>query len=336
MRSLFLSLFFLACTSSSPADGGDGGGGGGGGDGGGIPGSGNFFPAGAPWTTDISGADTSPMSDEIIDWLDGEGWGGGQMQIDFSIDLLVADSSTPRRSFETTDDFFDPDCDDIEMPIPEGGNLEGESGYACDNDGDCHLLVIDRGENRLYEMWRANIEGGTFYGGCLASWDLSRSYPETLRGDQCSSADAAGFPIAPLTFTADEVASGEIAHAIRFILPNARMRDGVYVRPATHAGAPRGPDSAPPYGVRFRLRADYPLESLPNDGARVVAKAMQRYGMFLADGGTITLTAMSDRHTVAKWRGLLEPRDLTDIQPSDFEVLEFGQVITQTYDCVRN
>ena len=74
-----------------------------------------------------------------------------------------------------------------------------------------------------------------------------------MRGDQCTSADAAGFPIAPMLFTADEVAAGEIAHAIRFILPNPRMasfpdgpdsntaRDPLYVRPATHAGGPSGP-----------------------------------------------------------------------------------------------
>lgn len=333
VRLLFLSFFFLACGSSAPSSNGDGGTGG---DGGGTPGPGNFFPAGAPWTMDISDAAKSPMSDEIISFLDDEGWGLGRMQIDFSLDLLAANSSTPRQTFETTDDFFEPDCDNLPVPIPEGGNLEGESGYSCDDDGDCHLLVIDREENVLYEMWRANIDGNDFFGGCLAAWDLSRSYSETLRGDQCTSADAAGFPIAPLTFTADEVASGEIAHAIRFILPNPRMREGVYVRPATHAGGPSGPDSAPPYGVRLRLRPDYPLESLPSEGARVVAKALQTYGMLLADGGNVTLTAMSDRHTTAKWEGLLAPRDLGDIQPSDFEVIDFDEVIELTFDCVRN
>src|SRR5258705_13136452 len=100
-------------------------------------------------------------------------------------------------------------------------------------------------------MWRANI-GTSFTGGCAAVWDLARAYPATLRGDQCSSADAGGFPIASMLFSADEVASGTIDHAIRFILPNSRMRAGVYVRPASHAGGPSGGANLPPYGVRFR------------------------------------------------------------------------------------
>lgn len=296
---------------------------------------GNFFPAGSPWTRDVSDAPVDPDSDEIIGWLDDQGWGLGRMQIDFSLDLLGADADTPRMTFETTGDFYDPDCDDVPMPVPEGGNLEGEDGYACDSDGDCHLLVLEKDERRLYEMWRADLRDGTLYGGCLASWDLDRDYGDTLRGDQCTSADAAGFPMSALTFTADEVAAGEIPHAIRFILPNPSMREGVFVRPATHAGGPSGPASAPPYGVRLRLRADYPLDTLPNDGARVVARAMQVHGMLLSDGGNVTLTAMSDRHTTAKWDGLLEPRDLDALQPADFEVVEMGEVLDLTYDCQR-
>ena len=89
-----------------------------------------------------------------------------------------------------------------------------------------------------------------------------------MRGDQCTSADAAGLPIAPLLFSADEVAAGSIDHAIRFILPNSRIRAGVFVHPASHAGAPVGrPPRTVPYGARLRLRADYPVTGLPAGGA---------------------------------------------------------------------
>jgi len=170
---------------------------------------------------------------------------------------------------------------------------------------------MHRPTRRLYEMWRANITAAGFNGGCLAVWDTARVPPPNGRGEQCTSADAAGLPIAPLLFSADEVAAGSIDHAIRFILPNARIRARTYVHPATHAtGATTGPATAPPYGARLRLRADYPLASLPNEGARVVARALQRYGMILADGGNVALTAQSDRFTRAKWIGLLGSRDL--------------------------
>ncbi|MBN1769974.1 MAG: hypothetical protein JXB32_01835, partial [Deltaproteobacteria bacterium] len=144
-----------------------------------------------------------------------------------------------------------------------------------------------------------------------------------------------GFPIAPLLFNADEVAAGEIAHAIRFILPNNRIRARHYVPPATHGTNTSGGDACPCYGVHFRLRRDYPLDTLPNEAARVVARALQRYGMFHADGGNIALTAQSDRFTTAKWDDLLEPRDLAALDVEDFEVIDHGAPVYVTYDCVR-
>jgi serine/threonine-protein kinase len=182
-------------------------------------------------------------------------------------------------------------------------------------------------------MWRANITS-TFYGGCLAVWDGAKAYGDTLRGDQCTSADAAGFPIAPLLINADEVAAGHVDHAVRFILPNTRVQQG-FVHPATHGTSTTGGSNAPYYGVHLRLRADYPIDSLPSEGAKVVARAMQKYGMYHADGGNIALTAQSDRHTVAKWDGLLGALDLQALKVTDFEVIDHGGDIAITGDCAR-
>jgi len=292
-----------------------------------------------PWTASVEGAAPSADSAAVTGWLaSAGGFGNGEIRIDFSIPILTADEATPHVAFTPTGDFYSPDCDQVPFPVPAGGALEGEAGYACVSDGDCHLIVHDVPEGKLYEMWRANITGGTFYGGCAVVWDLARAYPPELRGDQCTSADAGGLPIAPLLFTADEVAAGEIDHAIRFILPNARIRSGVYVRPATHGtSGTSAPDPAPPYGVRFRLRADFPLASLPSEGARTVARALQRYGMILTDGGTIALTAADDRFTVHKWADVgIDTYSLSAIQVGDFEVMEMGTPIPLTYDCVRN
>lgn len=273
----------------------------------------------------------------ITQWLQTNGgFGTGQMRIDFSIDVLSADASTPHRTFMRTADFYSPDCDPVAFPVPAQGAVEGEDGYACSHDGDCHLLVVDRAAARLYEMWRANITGSTFQGGCVVVWDMNRVYGPEGRGEQCSSADAAGFPIAPLLFSADEVASGSIDHAIRFILPNERMRAKTYQHPGTHAGAPSGPAEAPIYGSRFRLKANFDLSKLPSAGARVVARALQQYGMALADGGNIALTAQNDRFTAHKWAGLLDTRDLASLKPTDFEVVQTGEPIALDYDCTRS
>jgi hypothetical protein len=173
-------------------------------------------------------------------------------------------------------------------------------------------------------------------------WDTTHDYwspagTAFARGDQCTSADAAGYPIAALLFNADEVQAGAIEHAIRFILPNARIRKGEYVHPATHSGAGRGAPTADlvPYGAHFRLKSTFNLQSLPSAGARVVARALQRYGMFLADGGNIALTAQSDVYTKAKWSGLLAASDLVGLAVSDFDMVEGGPRIPLTLDCVR-
>ncbi len=308
------------------------------GDGDGDTSCAGYFPPDAIWCQDVTDAPTTADSATVIAWLDDAGWGNNNtFQIDFSIEVLEADAATPRRMFEATGDFYSPDCDWVEMPVPDGGALEGEPGYECITDGDCHLIVVERDENRLYEMWRANIVGDQFFGGCLAVWDMTMVYPDDGRGEGCTSADAAGFPIAPLLFDADEVAAGSIDHAIRFILPNDHIRHFIYTHPATHSTNPTsGPAEAPTYGAHLRLRADYPIDSLPSAGAQVVARAMQKYGMFMADGGQIALTARSDRFTTAKWDGLLAPQDLVALTPGDFEVIEHGPGIDwETVECSR-
>jgi serine/threonine-protein kinase len=296
--------------------------------------TGPYFTTPMFFNSDVSASPKAGNSAAIISALTAAGgWGNGnKMQIDFAIDVLKAPAGTPMRTFQPTEDFYSPDCDQAAMPVPTGGNLEDETGYACTGDGDCHLLVFDSAGKKLYEMWRANITS-TFEGGCLAVWDAAKTYAAGLRGDQCTSADAAGFPIAPLLFTADEVKAGHIDHAIRFILPNNRVKRG-FVHPASHGTSTTGGANAPSYGVHFRLRADYPIANL-KPAAQVVARAMQKYGMYHADGGNIALTAQSDRHTTAKWSGLLGATDLSALQVSDFEVIDHGAPLALTGDCNR-
>jgi serine/threonine-protein kinase len=298
-----------------------------------------YFPPGSVWTQDISKAPLDPRSYNIITWLAYVGgWGHGRMQIDFSMRVLQADGSTPMVPFRKGDQFMGPDSDPIKtIPLPVGGGIEGKPGYECNiEEDDCHLIVVDRSQGKLYEAYQANYAKNALTANFVAVWDLKRVYPPTGRGEQCTSADAAGFPIAPLLFNADELASGSINHAIRFILPNPRIRAGVYVHPATHGGAPHGPLNAPPYGAHLRLKSSFDLSQL-SPPARVVARAMQKYGIFLSDGGNIALTAQSDADTQAKYADLnFGPHDLEALKVTDFEVLDLGTPIKLTDDCVRS
>ena len=78
------------------------------------------------------------------------GWGNGnKLQIDFSIPLFFADSSTPRQTITGPGSDYcygGPDCDPVpfQMPLPTNGNAEGSSTYVCDTSNDCHVLVVER------------------------------------------------------------------------------------------------------------------------------------------------------------------------------------------------
>jgi hypothetical protein len=88
----------------------------------------------------------------------------------------------------------------------------------------------------------------------------------------------------------DEVfGPGEIAHAFRVTM---RATNG-YVYPASHrAGSTTG---ALPMGARLRLKASRNLSSFAPEVQKIF-RAMQRYGLIVADNG-------SDLYVSGTWRG---------------------------------
>lgn len=320
------------------------------------------FPPGAVWHQNISAAPLHPNSASMISTLAGlGGWGNGnRFQIDFSLQTYPeAPAGTPMRAIiphVPSGEYTIPDCEELpaSMPVPADAAFEGQSGLTCDNENeDCHLLV--RQGHLLYELYGGNFSGGVLNAMCLVVWNLSAIYPPEGRGDHCTSADAAGFPIAPLLVNADEVAaavnvaSSDLGHAIRFILPNARMANDpslggrygrLYVRPATHAGGPSGPSGSVPYGARLRLKSNFDMSGY-SAAAQVILRTMQRYGIVLADGGNIALTFESDRYTTANWDSLgIEPRTFVDadnpVLVTDFDIIDTGARIAETYECERS
>lgn len=290
---------------------------------------------------DISKAAVDSESATILAALQASGWGDTGKRttvgVDFSFEINVADPTVPRRAFTQPSDAL-PDCDTAPIPLVPGGKTEGASDYDCSG-GDCHLLVFQG--TRLYELYQSDVTGGMatggdFTGGCLVVWDLTRDYwqptppPNFSRGDGCNGADAGDMPIAPLLLTKEELAAGAVQHAMRFTISNNRIRSAVYVHPATHIGGPSGGADTLPYGSRLRLRADYDLSSLPNDAARAVAKALQTYGMFLADGGNIYISATTEASDA------IGGSDLGKLEPSDFEMIDGGQRINwESQNCTR-
>lgn len=311
------------------------------------------FSDAAIWNRDISHAALAADSAAMIATLDSlGGWGHGNvMQIDFSMFVLHADANAPSAGVAAKEEYYLPDCDEpsatFGFPLPVNGAIEGSPGYTCAEGDDCHLLVVKG--NTLFEAYHANKVGANIQATCALTWDLRKRYPTTGRGEQCTSVDAAGFPVAPLLFNADEVAAaipgnGDIGHAIRFILPNARMAASTYVHPATHGTKPpngaSGPAASVPYGSRLRLKANFDMSGY-NAAAKVLLRTMQRYGIVLADGGNIALTGEDDRFTTAKWNDLgVDSHLFVDGTPrpqvTDFDIIDTGPRHAVTYECMRN
>jgi hypothetical protein len=336
----------IGCSSSSDGTSGGSTSGGDGGGGGGTSTIGGIFQVAEPWTKDVSSLTKDANSDAIIAAMDSAGgWGNGnKLQIDFSIPVFASDASTPRQTItaQAGNDYCygGPDCDAVplQMPIPTNANVEGSADTTCDvTQNDCHILVVAQDEKKLYELYNSTKSGSDFTALGAFIWDLTKTYPDSERGDQCTSADAAGFPIAGLLPTADEVAAGAVNHAMRFILPNERMKKAVYVHPASHAGGPSSTDAnAPPYGIRLRLKSTFDASAF-DAGEKVILKAMQTYGMLLSDGGNIALTFADDRTTTAKWAAQgVTAQSFLKVTVDDFEVVDLSADIAVTNDCVRN
>lgn len=318
------------------------------------------FPPNAVWSRDVSQAPLNPNSGAMISATGG--WGNGNnFQIDQSMHVMhvsaANEATVPMATVVANpySGYTSPDCETLSgltFPLPSGGAIEGQTGYTCDinNYSDCHLFVVFDGSKKLYESYGSNVSGGQLQSACVVIWDLTKVYPAQGRGEQCTSTDAAGFPVASLLFNADEVyaaslvTNGDIGHAIRFILPNTSMAAGVYVHPASHAGGPTGTSSKIPYGSRLRLKSTFDINTFStNAAARVILRTMQKYGIVLADGGNIALTAEDDMFTTHKWiefgfdeNNLYLEQMLVGVPMTAFEVVETGDQFPLTYDCDSN
>jgi hypothetical protein len=275
------------------------------------------FPDDNPWNKPIDSDPVDPDSDLLIDSIGrkaslhpdfGALWNGGP----FGIPYVVVSGGTPKVSvsFQYADE-----SDAGPYPIPPGAPIEG----GATSQGDRHILVIDRDNWKLYELFAAYPSGAGYSAGSGAIFDLSSN---SLRPAGWTSADAAGLPIFPGLVRYDEVMEGKaIRHALRFTAARTRR---AYVYPARHFASASTDPSLPPMGMRVRLKAGVDISGFPS-GARVVLQALKTYGMILADnGGNWFLSGAPD----SRWNDD-ELNTLKGLNGNDFEVVKMGPLITQ-------
>ena len=269
-----------------------------------------------PWNTDVSAAPVDPSSAALIASCGDRGlhadfgttWNGAPNGIPY----VVVPGNQPRVPVAFA---FASESDPGPYPIPADAPIEG----GPTGTGDRHVLVVDRDAWKLYELYDARpVDGGarwTAQSGAV--FDLASN---AARPAGWTSADAAGLPIFPGLVRYDEaVEAGAIRHALRFTCPRTRR---AYVAPATHwAGSSTDP-ALPPMGMRVRLRADFDVSSFAPE-VQVILRAMQRYGMFLADNGSAWYVSGAPD---ARWNDA-HLATLARVRSAAFEVVRMGRVV---------
>jgi hypothetical protein len=238
------------------------------------------FPRDNPWNQRVGGLPVAPDSAQLVRSIGlgayvhpdfGSGtWEGAPIGIPY---VTV---SKRQRKVPVKFDYAD-ESDRGRYPIPPNVPIEGGRG----SNGDRHVIVVDRGRCRAYELYAAYPEAGgkRWRAGSGAIWNLRSN---KLRPKYWTSADAAGLPILPGLARYEEVRRGEIDHALRFTAPRTRR---AFVFPARHYASSSDDASLPPMGLRVRLKAGFSVSGFPRQ-SRVILQALRRYGMILADNGS--------------------------------------------------
>jgi hypothetical protein len=166
------------------------------------------------------------------------------------------------------------------VPIPPGALP------AAGSDGD--LVVWQPSSDRLWEFWRARRTSE----GWSATWGGAIAHVSSNPGFYSSEAWPGATPWWGVTasslalvgglITLEDLASGEIDHALAMSIPGARA--GVYSTPAQRTDGTSPSPLSLPEGAHLRLDPNLDLASLRLPRLTLMlARAAQRYGIYIRD-----------------------------------------------------
>jgi hypothetical protein len=279
------------------------------------------FPADDPWNIDVSHEPIDPNSAALIASIGlnkplhpdfGTTYDGAPNGIPY----VIVGRNQPRVPIKAE---YKDESEPGPFPIPPDAPIEG----GPKGTGDRHVLIIDRDNWMLYELFAAypRDNGKWWKVGSAAKWDLKKiSHGQRPMG--WTSADAAGLPIFPGLVRYDEVVEQkEIHHALRFTIVRSRH---AYVAPATHFASNKYGENLPPMGMRVRLKTNFDISQFPPN-CQVILKALKKYGMIVADNGSDWyLSGAPD----PRWNDD-ELHTLTRVKGADFEVVKLGLMTTR-------
>ena len=288
-----------------------------------------LFPPTNWWNADITSAPVDPRSASFITFIgvsrgmhpDFGGESGDPDAPIYGMPYIVVSGSQPlvpvTFDYDDESDYAAPGRPPG-YPIPEEAKTEQrwiEAGLAGGDpraDGDRHMLIVDRDNRILFELYATRWTGTRWEAGSGAIFPLDSN---TRRPDGWTSADAAGLAILPGLVRYDEVAGPDpIRHAFRVTV---RASNG-YVFPGSHKAGSNS--SALPMGARLRLKAGVDISRF-TPSVRKIFQAMKTYGLIVADNGSdMYVSGMYD----TRWdNDVLNPA-FSAIKASDFEVVQLG------------
>lgn len=278
------------------------------------------FPSDNLWNKDISSSPIDSNSAAIITYIGptiglhpdfGSGLYNGS---NIGIPYTVVDSTQPLIPINYT--AYGTESDPGPMPIPLTAPIEG---YPSPGTGDRHVLVLDNANCFLYELYSSYPQTSSWNAGSGAVWDL---LADEQRPYTWTSADAAGLPIFPGLVRYDEVAADAIHHAIRFTLQNSSAG---FTPPASHWASTTSSNTAPPMGMRLRLKASFNVSTF-SAANQVILNAMKKYGLILADNGSsMYISGAPD----SRWDNS-DLHNLGAVTASDFDVIQIAPLYTSS------
>jgi hypothetical protein len=284
------------------------------------------FPANNAWNTDISGAAVDPNSAAIIASIGVNGslfpdFGSGLYQgAKIGIPYVVVAGTQAKVAINYT--AYGDESDPGPYPVPPAAPVEGT---LADGSGgsDRHVLVIDRDNNRLYELGAAYKQANNSWNAaCGATFHADSNIVRPGGQPGWTSADAAGLPIFPGLVRYDEASTGTIAHAFRFTVVQSRR---AYVPPATHWASSNTSANLPPMGMRVRLKASYAIPSNFSTETKAILQALKTYGMMMADNGSNWFISGAPDE---RWNNDTLHSELGSVKGSDFEVVRMDGLVT--------
>jgi hypothetical protein len=285
------------------------------------------FPADNPWNTDISQAPTDPDSDNLIASIGldtglhpdfGSGTYDGRI---IGIPYLVVGRYEPRVTIKYT--AYGDESDPGPFPIPEDAPIEGHTEDGTRFGGDRHVIVIEKHDNRLFELWDSHHRAaGGWKAGSGAKFHLDSDDVRPTAQPGWTSADAAGLPIFPGLVRYDEAHAGLIPHALRFTVSRTRA---AYVPPANHWASSDTSADLPPMGMRVRLKSSFVIPDNFSTETRAILTAMKTYGMFVADIGSDWYVSGAPK---GKWDNDTLVSELGQVKGADFEVVRMDGLVT--------